>query len=210
MAEKKNKSGFLELSFHRDIWDMSAWYRIYSWRLFVVFLKQAIILTIDRLYTFQISKNVQYIKEGTGGIMKRIMLSFTAILFFSIHIHVAFAQQMGSGKPIAFVSGCDVDLNKDGDADSALLIHSSSGYELIVIMRLKEGTKSYVLNRSSALRHLTCQYGLQIKETDAGPGKKKGKIYEIDREFITLLQPESSEVAYFWMDGEFKEVWLSD
>jgi len=119
------------------------------------------------------------------------------------------AQQFGSGKPIAFVGGCDVDLDKDGDDDSVLYINSERGYELIAIMRLKEGMKTYLLNRSNSLRHLKCQYGFRIKETDTDR-KKQGKVYEIDREFVALLQPESSEVAYFWQDGEFKEVWLSD
>ena len=142
--------------------------------------------------------------------MKRIIRILAATLFFSINICPAIAQQIGSGKPIAFVAGCDVDLDKDGDYDSVLYINSERGYELIAIMCLKEGTKSYVLNKSNSLRHLKCQYGFRIKETDAGNGKKRGKVYEIDREFVTLLKPESSEVAYFWQDGEFREIWLSD
>ncbi len=141
--------------------------------------------------------------------MKRIIRVLAATLFFSINICPAIAQQFGSGKPIAFVAGCDVDLDKDGDSDSVLFINSERGYELIAIMRLKEGMKTYLLNRSSSRRHLKCQYGFRIKETDAD-GKRPGKVYEIDREFVTLLQPESSEVAYFWQDGEFKEVWLSN
>ena len=142
--------------------------------------------------------------------MKRIIWVLAATLFISINICPAFAQHFGSGKPIVFVSGCDVDLDKDGDYDSVLFINSERGYELIAIMRLEEGTKSYVLNRSDSLRYLKCQYGFRIKETNTGNGKKQGKVYEIDREFVSLLKPESSEVAYFWQDGEFKEVWLSD
>ena len=120
------------------------------------------------------------------------------------------AQHSGSGKPIVFLGGCDVDLDKDGDDDSVLYINSERGYEPIAIMRLKKGMKTYLLNRSNSRRHLKCQHGIRIKETDAGKGKDRGKVHEIDREFVTLLQPESSEVAYFWQDGEFKEVWLSD
>jgi hypothetical protein len=141
--------------------------------------------------------------------MKRIISVLAATLFFSINIYPAIVQNFGSGRPIAFVCGCDVDLNKDGNYDSVLYISSERGYELIGIMRLKEGMKTYLLNRSSSLKHLKCQYGFRIKETDADR-KNKGKVYEIKREFVSLLQPESSGVAYFWQDGEFNEVWLSD
>ena len=143
--------------------------------------------------------------------MKRILFVSTVMLFFAWTVREASAQPaIEIGNPISFVNGCEVDLDKDGDQDSALLIHTGKGYELIVIMRLEQETKSYVLNRSNGARHLNCKYGMEIKETSAGPGKREGRTFKIDGAFITLLQPESSEVAYFWMDGEFKEVWVSD
>jgi len=115
-----------------------------------------------------------------------------------------------AGSPIGFIGGCAIDLNADGNPDSALLINTGKSYELIVIMRLKEGLKSYVLDRSETSRYLTCNYGTQLKETEVGLGKKPGRTYTTNGFYLALLQPESSAVAYFWSDGKFKEVWLSD
>jgi hypothetical protein len=56
----------------------------------------------------------------------------------------------------------------------------------------------------------TCHYGKQIKETDAGPGRKKGKTYQTNGTYLKLTQPESSSAAYLWSEGKFKEIWLSD
>ena len=143
--------------------------------------------------------------------MRRILFVSTAMLLFVSTFQGGLAQTVDEiGNPISFVSGCEADLDKDGDQDAALLIHTVSGYELIVIMRSDQGTKSYVLNRSDAGRRLACKYGTELRETGAGPDKGERRTFKIDGAYITLLQPESSEVAYFWMDGDFKEVWLSD
>ena len=112
--------------------------------------------------------------------------------------------------PIGFFGGCSIDLNADGSLDSALLISNGKSYELIVILRLKEGLKSYLLDRNDTLRYLTCNHGKQLKETEAGLGKKTGRIFKINGSYLTLLQPESSEVAYYWSGGKFEKVWLSD
>lgn len=143
--------------------------------------------------------------------MRRILFASTAMLFFVLTFQGGFAQPVVEiGNPISFVGGCEADLDKDGDQDSALLIHTSRGYELIVILRSDQGAKSYVLNRSDAGRRLACKYGTEIKETGAGPDKGERRTFKIDGAYVTLLQPESSEVAYFWTAGDFKEVRLSD
>lgn len=115
-----------------------------------------------------------------------------------------------AGSPIGFVGGCEIDLNADGNTDYALLVNSGRSYELIVILRSREGSKSFIVNRSDSLRHLTCRSGRRITQTAAYPGKKPGRTYSTNGAYLTLLQPESSEVAYYWSNGDFKEVWISD
>ena len=140
--------------------------------------------------------------------MKALGLALAIGAISLMSLPVVCAEQAGS--PIAFAGGCKIDLNADGTEDTALLINSGKSYELIVIMRLKEATKSYVLNESNSMRYLACKRGKEIKETGAGPGKKAGRIHRTNGAYLTLLEPESSEAAYFWSDGAFKEVWLSD
>lgn len=141
--------------------------------------------------------------------MKAAILPFIAFsMLFISGQGICAENQIGS--PIGYFGGCAIDLNADGNPDSALLISNGKSYELIVILRLKEGLKSYLLDRNESLRYLTCNYGTQLKETDAGPGKKTGRTYKINGSYLTLLQPESSEIAYFWSDGKFEKVWLRD
>jgi hypothetical protein len=139
--------------------------------------------------------------------MRSLMIIFLALLFFHANHQGANAIQP-DGLPIGFIGGCESDLNADGDLDTALLVSTSKDYELIVIMRLGEHTKSYIVNSSKFKRFLTCESGMQIKETTAHPGK--GKVYKTNGQYLLLTQPESSAVAYFWSEGKFKEVWLSD
>jgi len=140
--------------------------------------------------------------------MKALGLALPIVAISLIILPVVCAEQAGS--PIAFAGGCNIDLNGDGAEDTAILINMGKSYELIVILRLKDGTKSYVLDKSDSMRYLICKNGKEIKETDAGPGKRVGRIYRTNGAYLTLMQPESSEAAYFWSDGAFKEVWLSD
>lgn len=146
----------------------------------------------------------------SGGIkgMKALRMALAIAAISLMSLPVVLAEQAGS--PIAFAGGCKIDLNADGAEDTALLINMGKSYDLIVIMQMKEGTKSYVLNKSDSMRYLICKNGKELKETDAGSGKKVGRIYRTNGTYLTLLQPESSEAAYFWSDGAFKEVWLSD
>jgi hypothetical protein len=135
--------------------------------------------------------------------------SLTIMFSFFIYPHGAYADQL-AGVPIGFVSGCEIDLNADGVSDSALLIHTSHGYELVVLMRVREQTKSYIVNSSQSKRFLTCEYGKQIRATSIGKGKDKGTIYQTNGTYLLLTQPESSSAAYFWLKDKFKEVWISD
>lgn len=132
-----------------------------------------------------------------------------SLLFISSICNQAWADQQ-SGLPIDFVGGCEVDLNADGNLDMALLINTTKGYDLIVLMRFKTALRTFIVADANSKTFLSCHYGKKVKGTDAGPGKRDGKIYKINGAYLKLTQPETSSSVYFWSKDMFKEVWLSD
>jgi hypothetical protein len=125
-----------------------------------------------------------------------------SIFIIMISINCAWSSDPLDGFPIAYVSGCEVDLNKDGINDNAVLLHTSNGYELIVVMRFIDNSKSHILYRSRELTYLSCRYGRQIKETVSGNEEKRGRIYDVNGPYLALVQPEVSTVAFFWSEGK--------
>ena len=115
-----------------------------------------------------------------------------------------------AGQPVGFLGGCEIDLNNDGSVDTAFLIDTSRGYELVVLMNMGRTAKSYHLKTVKSKMHFSCHYGKQLKETDAGPGKKKGRTYQTNGTYLKLTQFEGASSAYFWSGDAFKEIWTSD
>lgn len=118
--------------------------------------------------------------------------------------------EIGSGMPVKYISSCELDLNNDNRPDLALLVETSKGRELIVLMRNESGYNSFLVSKGKPDMHLSCHFGKSIKETPAGKGKEKRKVYQTLGTYIQLTQPEGSSVAYFWNGKGFKEVWISD
>jgi hypothetical protein len=139
--------------------------------------------------------------------MKKIGLALMTI--FILCINGRGADQKG-GTPIGFLGGCEMDLDGDKIPDPALLIRTSKGYELIVILGSGLNAKAYHVAYPKSKVHLACHWGKQIKETDAGHGKKRGALYQTNGAYLTLSQPEGAAAAYFWTGDKFKEVWVSD
>jgi hypothetical protein len=139
--------------------------------------------------------------------MKAIGSAVVIILVFCISSRGA--DQKG-GTPIGFFGGCEIDLNADKNPDSALLISTLKGYELIVILGSGTNAKAYHVSYPKSKMHLACHWGKQIKETDAGSGKKKGVLFQTNGAYLTLSQPEGASAAYYWTGDKFKEVWISD
>ncbi|NDY42609.1 hypothetical protein G3N55_07100 [Dissulfurirhabdus thermomarina] len=136
-------------------------------------------------------------------------LIIASIALFVTNYRVCATPQ--SGLPIGFVGGCEIDLNADGNLDLALLLNTAEGYELVVMMRMGENIKSYVVTSANSKTFLTCHYGKELKATIAGKGKREhGETYQVNGAYLMLTQPESSAAAYFWSKDKFKEVWISD
>ncbi len=116
----------------------------------------------------------------------------------------------GNGMPVKYISSCELDFNNDDKADIALLIESTMGRELIVLMRNSNGFDSYVLRTGKQDMYMSCHFGMEIRETVAGKGERKARIHKTNGTYLQAIYPESSSVAYYWKDDEFKTVWTSD
>jgi hypothetical protein len=120
-------------------------------------------------------------------------------------------SQAGSGRPIKYISGCEIDLSNDGRTDIVLLIETSRGRELVVLMKTDEGYKAYQLPTPGPAMNLSCRIGSTVTETTAG--KKVGTeahVHTTPGAYVELKMPEGSSVVYYWKEGWFSEVWTSD
>jgi len=134
------------------------------------------------------------------------MTKYLVIIYFFIFIVKLLSNPIES-LPIKFISGCEIDLDKNGEADLALLIESSDGCKLIVLMKFNGIYKSYALFDNCNMMNLSCKYGFELRETSTG--NSKGKIYNTNGTYIVLSQPEGSKMAFFWSKNKFKQIWIS-
>jgi hypothetical protein len=139
---------------------------------------------------------------------KWIVIHICGMILLCLHSN-SFSET-GSGMPVKYISSCELDLNNDNKPDIVLLVETTKGRELIVLMRANDGYTTFVLSRGKPNMHLSCHFGKSIKETSAGKGKREGKVYKTPGTYIQLAQPEGASAAYFWNGKGFKEVWTSD
>lgn len=120
------------------------------------------------------------------------------------------SAETGAGMLLKYISGCELDLNGDNNADITLLLETTNGRQLIVLLSNSKGYNAFILSKDKPNMSLSCHFGKSIKETAAGKGKKDGREYHTLGTYIQLKQPEGSSVVYFWHQNGFKEVWTSD
>ena len=120
-------------------------------------------------------------------------------------------QEYGYGLPLKYISSCEIDLNGDNVSDVAMLVETSRGRALIVLIKTAEGYNAFVLSRDKPNMYLSCHIGKTITETTAGPGhNKSGKVYQTLGAYLQLFEPEGASVAFFWNGSGFSEVWTAD
>lgn len=120
------------------------------------------------------------------------------------------SAETGAGMQLKYISGCELDFNGDNKPDLALLVATSKERQLIVLINNSNGYNAFVISGGKPNMNLSCHLGNTVKETNAGKGKNKGKVYRTLGTYIQLKQPEGSSVVYFWEGNGFKEVWTSD
>ena len=143
------------------------------------------------------------------GVILSLGLSFA-----TLSTSAAVPAFTGEGSPIKFISSCELDLNKDGQADLVFLIESLAGRELIVNLRedfIK--FKAYSLFRAPPGNgmHLSCELNVnEVKETSSSAGNRPGKVHKTNGAVIRLRKPEASETVFYWQKNEFKQVTTID
>ena len=113
-----------------------------------------------------------------------------------------------SAFPLTFSSGCELDLNGDKKDDRAMLIGRGNNYDLVVLLQREVDYQGIVLTTRTNPVSLACVYGFTIRERASNPARAKS--YRTTGTYLELSQPEGATAAYFWNQGEFREVWLSD
>lgn len=136
--------------------------------------------------------------------MRRSYIPFLALFLLSVAGEATAQRPEG-----AIISQCEIDLDADGDLDMAQVIGIRE-YKLIALIRRGDKAIPHVLAESKTKRRLTCMHGREIRETAAGPGKKQGRSHRTNGAYLLLSEPEGAAAAYFWSEGRFKEVWVSD
>jgi hypothetical protein len=131
------------------------------------------------------------------------LLCFFALSFSSV-------AESENGIPIKCLNSCEADFNSDNKQDIAILIETKIGWELIVLIRNGSSYKPYVLAKGKQDMKMSCHFGMEIKETIAGEGKRKVRIHKTNGTYLQIIYPEASSVVYFWKDNKFKEIWTSD
>ncbi len=145
-----------------------------------------------------------------GKMINKTALIFVCVVMFCLSLSSVSIAISGNGMPVKYISSCEFDFNNDDKLDIALLIDTTMGRELIVLMRNTDGYKVYALTTGKQDMHISCHFGNEIKETMAGKGDKKVETHKTNGTYLLVIYPESSSVAYFWKDNEFKAVWTSD
>ena len=137
------------------------------------------------------------------------MKTFIITVFIFIGVIQA-SGYTGDGVPLKYISSCEMDFDKNKQADIALLVETIRGRELLVLLSKNDTYQAYSLFRGprSNGMHLSCKFGKTVKETFAADGK--GRDYKTPGSFISFFKPESASRAYFWNGKGFKEVHTSD
>ena len=139
------------------------------------------------------------------------MLRLLSIL--AVSIFVCFwdsAQGAEYARPVKFYKGCEVDFDNNGFTDVAMLVQTTKGVELMVIMKNKSGGRAFLLHEGSGLPRLSCRYKESVNAIVQIVGENKKAPHTINAHVIVMIRPEAATWLYYWEGNGFSELWLSD
>lgn len=123
-------------------------------------------------------------------------------------------QGVESGRPVRFYEGCEADFDGNGFTDVAMLVNTSRGVELIVIMKNMDDGRVFLLFESdepvSKSLHLSCQYEVSVDAIVQVVGENRKSPHTINANVIEMVYPEGAAWIYFWKENGFSDLWLSD
>lgn len=141
--------------------------------------------------------------------MKQIFLYKLCFLFLLLAPNLASCVDIEPTAKLDKV--CEADFDHNGVDDIALLYKSALGAELIIIMRNKENYDAYLLYKGNGVNlQLSCEYSKKVEIIVLDKGERVIKALSLNSFVIKLIQPESSQSLFYWENGGFVEVWLSD
>jgi hypothetical protein len=141
--------------------------------------------------------------------MKNSILLFSIVLCF--FAHCALFAQTETQSPLKYIEGCEIDLDGDSQNDISLLMKTNKGFELIVLLKKGDGYKTLLLwQGDSEIMNMSCCYGKSIKAFATDRKCNKKTRYETNGTYIRLSEPEGSCMAFYWKNGKFEKVWVSD
>lgn len=112
---------------------------------------------------------------------------------------------------LRYVTGCEIDLNGDFETDITMVVETSRGRELIVLIRTAEGYNAFVLSKVEPYMDISCRIGKTVTETKVfSEDGSSGKVFQTPGAYLQLSEPEGASVAYFWNGSGFSEVWIAD
>ncbi len=146
------------------------------------------------------------------SVIKMDKIFYIALIIFSVPVTSSAdtTDYYEIGTPIKFVEGCEADFDGDGKSDNALLIEDSKAVKLIILLNNNISNSITLFKTDSNLLRLRCVYSSELIGTTAGQGDKNKKKIHINGKYLMLFQPESSKIAFYWKDGKFNKLWLSD
>jgi hypothetical protein len=145
------------------------------------------------------------LSKSVNAIIGRVMVS--GALFFTSACHLA----DNTDDRMKLIDECRADFDKNAQPDLALLFDRAGEVTLTVFLARDGSYEEHLLKKSQAgTLRAKCASGYELVETLAGAGKTTSKKVVVDGSYVVLHQEESSSVAFYWADGQFHELWLSD
>ena len=106
---------------------------------------------------------------------------------------------------------CALDFDGDQTIDIAVIHRARDKAKLVVQLNQTTGSRKVALAKTTEkFLQLECLVGDEVVETSSGPGDVAPKRLQTNGAYLVLRQAEGSAEAFFWSDGAFRSVWISD
>ncbi len=131
------------------------------------------------------------------------------LLFLSMPAQAAYAEML-EGKPLAFLGGCRMDFDRNGQEDLAMLLDTGNSVNLVLLQEEYGGYNAEVLAYDTGQMLLTCHFGESVMAYPEEEGDSELVELSINGPYLRLTLPESTSMVFFWQDNAFHRAWTAD